>query len=188
MLFRSDIGMDKLKSLITSPLKGLKLAVHYGCHIVKPHDNKPWDDSFEAPHFFDQLVELTGAVSIPYKDKLMCCGAGGGVRSNEKEISLDFTREKLENMRAAGVDAIVLCCPFCELQFDLGQTEVNSIFKEKNSAPFNYPVIYISQLLGMAMGLDPYRLGVLRAPKPKGVPPFQPMESMFVKLKNQIDV
>jgi heterodisulfide reductase subunit B len=183
-----DIGLAKIKEKITTPFKGLKLAIHLGCHIVKPHKNKPWDDSFEAPHFLTDLVEATGAQAIKYKDELMCCGAGGGVRSNEKEISLDFTREKLENMRAAGIDAIVLCCPFCELQFDLGQTEVNSIFKEKNTAPFNYPVIYISQLIGMAMGIDPYRLGVLRSPKPKGVPPFQPMESMFVRLKKQIDV
>jgi heterodisulfide reductase subunit B2 len=183
----NDIGPKEIKKRIVHQFKGLKVAVHYGCHLLKPTHNKPWAESFEVPSFFDEIVELTGAKSVPYKEKLMCCGAGGGVRGSEKEISLDFTREKLENMRDAGIDIIVVCCPFCHLQFDLGQMEVSSIFKDQISGSFKYPVVYITQLLGLAMGLDPYVLGVLKTPKTKGLPPFNPMEPMFTKLIKKLE-
>jgi heterodisulfide reductase subunit B len=179
----NDIGIENLKKKITNPLN-LNIAVHYGCHILKPHDNKPWTESVEGPVFMDKLVEMTGAKSIDYKDKLMCCGAGGGVRTSMKEVALDFTKEKLTNMRNAGVDAIVLCCPFCALQFDIGQNEVNQMFKDQIGEPFHFPVIYITQLLGLAMGIDPYKLGFLRTPKLKGVPPMQPFEPLFTKYQN----
>ena len=98
-----------------------------------------------------------------------------------QEVSLDFTREKLINMREEGIDAIVVCCPFCHLQFDIGQVEVNNIFKDQIRVPFNIPVIYVTQLLGLAMGLDPYRMGLLKTPHVKGVPPMQAFESLFTK-------
>ncbi len=180
-----DIGMDKLKEKLKIPLD-YKVAVHYGCHILKPIHNKPWKDSFETPTFLDDIVELTGCKSIPHRDKLMCCGAGGGLRGSEKEISLDFTRDKLEAYREAGVDIIITCCPFCHLQLDLGQVEVNKIFKDKISAPFQFPVIYITQLLGIAMGIDPYRLGLQKQPQPKGIPPFVPVDSIFTQYFKQL--
>ena len=174
----NEIGLDAIKKRITHPLS-LRVAVHYGCHLLKPMKNKPWTENWEDPTFFDDLVEITGVTSVPYKDKMMCCGAGGGVRGAMKEVSLDYTREKLINMREAGIDAIVVCCPFCHLQFDIGQVEVNNIFKNEIRVPFHIPVIYISQLLGLAMGLDPFRMGLLNTPKVKGVPPMQPFDILF---------
>ncbi|MHA1777072.1 MAG: CoB--CoM heterodisulfide reductase subunit B [Promethearchaeota archaeon] len=182
-----DVGMEKIKKMITHKLD-LKVAIHYGCHILKPTHNKPWKDDFETPTFLDEMVELTGCTSVDYRDKLMCCGAGGGLRGSEKEVSLDFTREKLEAMRQAGVDIIVDCCPFCHLQFDLGQMEINSIFKDQISSPFSIPVIYISQLLGLAMGIDPFSLGILRQPKRNGVPPFTPVDPLFTRLQRDLDL
>ncbi|WP_457556967.1 CoB--CoM heterodisulfide reductase subunit B [Candidatus Harpocratesius sp.] len=182
-----DVGIEKIKKMITRKL-GLKVAVHYGCHILKPTHNKPWKDDFEKPTFLDELVELTGCTSVDYRDKLMCCGAGGGLRGSEKEVSLDFTRDKLESMRKAGVDIIVDCCPFCHLQFDLGQMEINSIYKDQISAPFSIPVIYITQLLGLAMGIDPFSLGILRYPKRKGVPPFTPVDPIFTHLERNLNL
>ncbi|MHA2393254.1 MAG: heterodisulfide reductase-related iron-sulfur binding cluster, partial [Promethearchaeota archaeon] len=120
-----DMGLDHIKDNIRYNFSDLKVAVHYGCHIVKPSDKRPWDGEYEAPTFLDEIVELTGAKSINYKDKFMCCGAGGAVRTAVKEVAADFTREKLTNMRDAGVDVIIDCCPFCHLQLDLGQMEVN---------------------------------------------------------------
>jgi heterodisulfide reductase subunit B2 len=80
---------------------------------------------------------------------MMCCGAGGGLRSRDLDVTLDYTKEKLDNMTAAGVDAIVNVCPFCHLQFDVGQTEVN----KKYDTDFKIPVFHLAQLYGLAMGL-----------------------------------
>ncbi|TFH31369.1 MAG: CoB--CoM heterodisulfide reductase subunit B, partial [Promethearchaeota archaeon] len=122
---------------------GLRIAVHYGCHLLKPSDIKPFTEDPDDPHFFDELVEITGSKSVDYQNKLMCCGAGGSLRTGDKPSSLQFTLEKLRNMRSAGVDCIVTCCPFCQLQFDLGQLEVANELNP-DEKPFAIPVVYIS--------------------------------------------
>ncbi|MFX1354856.1 MAG: CoB--CoM heterodisulfide reductase subunit B, partial [Promethearchaeota archaeon] len=157
-----DMGLDHLRDHIKYKFQDLKVAVHYGCHIIKPSDKRPWKGECEDPTFLDEIVELTGAKSISYKDKFMCCGAGGAVRTAVKEVSADFTREKLMNMREAGADIVVDCCPFCHLQLDLGQMEANGIYKDMIGEPLKIPVVYITQLLGLSFGIDPNRLGLLK--------------------------
>ena len=179
-----DLGSEILKNYIKKEFKDLNVAVHYGCHIAKPSENRPWGGEYEYPRFLDEIVELTGAKSIDYKDKMLCCGAGGSVRSAVKEVSLDFTREKLENIRAVGADAIITCCPFCHLQLDLGQVEVNGLFKPEE--PFKIPVIYITQLLGLAMGLEPKDVGLIKSLEIKGVTPFTSLDPFLTKVKEQL--
>jgi heterodisulfide reductase subunit B len=181
-----DMGLDHLKDFIHLKFSDLKVAVHYGCHIVKPSDKRPWNGEYEEPRFLDEIVEITGAKSIDYKDKYMCCGAGGAVRTAVKEVAADFTREKLTNMRDAGVDIIVDCCPFCHLQLDLGQYEVNNIFKDDIGEPFKIPVVYITQLLGLAFGIDPNLLGLIKNHELSGVPPFISIEPFLNLVKGQL--
>jgi len=181
-----DMGLDYLKDHIKHQFTDLKVAVHYGCHIVKPSDKRPWNGEYEAPEFLDEIVEITGAKSIDYKDKYMCCGAGGAVRTAVKEVAADFTREKVVNMRDAGVDIIINCCPFCHLQLDLGQVEVNNFYKDIIGEPFKIPVIYITQLLGVAMGMDPNRLGLIKNHELKGVSPFIPIKPFLDIVKEQL--
>lgn len=182
-----DFGPNHIKDFIKYKFDDLIVGVHYGCHILKPSDKRPWNRKCEKPMFFDELIELTGAKSIFYKDKYMCCGAGGAVRSARKEVSLDFTREKLINMREAGVDVIVTCCPFCHLQFDLGQVEINEIFKDDNHEPFNIPVVYVTQLLGITMGLDLVRQGLIKNHKLNGVSPFTSLQPFLETVKQQLN-
>ena len=181
-----DMGLDYLKDFIKLTFSDLKVAVHYGCHIVKPSDKRPWHGEYEEPRFLDEIVELTGAKSIDYKDKYMCCGAGGAVRTAVKEVAADFTREKLVNMRDAGVDIIINCCPFCELQLDLGQIEVNNIYADIIGKPFHIPVIYITQLLGLAFGMDPNQLGLVKNHNLTGVSPFISYEPFLKIVKEQL--
>jgi heterodisulfide reductase subunit B len=150
----NDVGVEKLTETFTKPLN-LNVAVHYGCHFLKPSAEIGVDDPMK-PTILDDLVEATGAKSVPYKDKMMCCGAGGGLRARDLDVTLDYTKEKLENMTEAGVDAIVNICPFCHLQFDVGQKEVN----KKYGTNFQIPVFHLAQLYGLAMGLKPEDLTV----------------------------
>lgn len=175
-----DLGLKKIQDVATKKL-GLKVAVHYGCHLLKPADIRPWNQEFENPRFFDELVEACGCESVEYKDKLMCCGAGGGVRTAVKEVSLDFTRHKLDMIRQAGADCIVNMCPFCMLQLDLGQMEINGIFKDIIGEPFKIPVFYYTQLLGLSMGLNPIDLGLVKRHNLKGVPPYISQEPALRK-------
>jgi len=181
-----DMGIDYLRGFIKHKFTDLKVGVHYGCHIVKPSDKRPWGGEYEDPRFLDEIVELTGAKSIDYKDKFMCCGAGGALRTAVKEVSADFSREKLENMRNAGCDIVIDCCPFCHLQLDLGQMEANNTYKDMIGEPYKIPVIYITQLLGLAFGIDPNRLGLVRNHNLTGVSPFIPIDSFLQKVKEQL--
>lgn len=180
-----DVGVQTIQNRTKygrKPPLHLKLALHYGCHLLKPSETRPWDQKVEKPTFFDELVEVSGCKSIDYKDKFLCCGAGGGVRGAFKELSLDYTREKLENISDSGAEVIITCCPFCHLQLDLGQLEVNNLFKDKISKQFKIPVMYFTQLLGLALGMSKEELGLVRSPDLKGVPPFTPLRPVLKKI------
>ena len=149
-----DIGANQLSKLVKKPLN-LNVAVHYGCHILKPSRSREIKGS-ERPRFFDELVEVLGAKSVPYKDRMLCCGAGGGVRAASLDVALDITQEKLQNIKDVGAELIVTPCSFCHLQYDWGQIEI----KDRTGVLFNIPVLHYVQLLGLALGLQPEKLGV----------------------------
>jgi len=156
----NDVGIKKIRDSVVQPLNGIKVGVHYGCHLLRPGRERnfahPEVFGTEIPRFLDEMVEALGARSVDYQNKMMCCGAGGGVRGYKKDFALDMTSEKLRNMQKVGVDCVVDVCPFCHLQFDVGQVEI----KEKFGDVYNIPVLHYSQLLGLAQGLSPDELGL----------------------------
>ena len=149
-----DVGVKAIKEAVKRKIQ-VKAAVFYGCHLLKPRELRPWG-SVEKPTFLDEMVKVLGAESVPYRDKMMCCGAGGALRSGALDVSLNIVRERLEAMKEAGAECIVNVCPFCHLQFDLGQRQIAMKLGEN----FNMPVIYYTQLLGLAMGFTPQELGI----------------------------
>jgi heterodisulfide reductase subunit B len=156
LLYDKDIvGVDKIRESVKVPLKGTKIAVHYGCHLMKPKKERHMG-STEAPMWVEELVEALGAEAVQYRNKMQCCGAGGGVRGYDLPHSLDITNEKLTNIVEAGADAVVDLCPFCQLQFDRGQIEI----EEKFGIKYNMPVFHYAELLGLAQGMSPDELGL----------------------------
>ena len=144
----NEVGAEKIKEAVKKPL-AYKVAAFYGCHFLKPSNIKNLDDP-ENPKILDELIAATGAESMPRKQKGMCCGAGGGLRSQFGATALNFTKTNLENIKEGGAEMIIDVCPFCHLQFDLGQKDLG----------FKFPVLHLSQLYGIAMGMDAKDLGL----------------------------
>ena len=148
-----DYGLDKIKEKFVKSCDGLKAAVHYGCHLLKPSNVSQLDNP-ESPQILDQLTELTGAKSIDWQYKNKCCGAP--VLAINENLTLKMMHEKLIGAQNAGVDCFVTVCPFCFIELDLLQLKVQEEFKEE----FGIPVILLPQLFGLAMGLEPDVLGL----------------------------
>jgi len=155
VILHDVIGLDKLKERITKPMNDVNVAVHYGCHFLKPREVRGHGSS-EDPYIMEDLVKVTGAKEVDYKDKLMCCGAGGGNRTADTPQSLEWTRQKLVNAIEAGCDCMVHPCAFCHLQLDRGQAEMNKMF----GTTFNFPILFATQFLGLAMGLSQTECGL----------------------------
>ncbi|MFH1328703.1 MAG: CoB--CoM heterodisulfide reductase subunit B [Candidatus Bathyarchaeota archaeon] len=154
-ILTEEVGLDKIKKEIKHPLKDIKVAVHYGCHFLKPSSVRA-HGSAENPTVLDDFVRALGAESVEYKDKAICCGAGGGVRAARLDVALDMTLEKIQNVMEANADCIITPCAFCHFQFDRGQVELS----EKLGKKYGLPVLYLTQLLGLALGLSPLELGL----------------------------
>lgn len=152
--FYQEYGPEKISSYVERQLD-IRVAVHYGCHLIKPTKDRGLG-GFERPTFFDELVTALGATSVEYPDKMACCGAGGGVRSAMKERSLKMTEAKLAKIKETGVDCIVNSCPFCHMQLDSGQDEI----KELAGTEFEIPVLHYTQLLGLALGFPAEMIGI----------------------------
>ena len=149
------VGVQKISDSVKVPLTGTRIAVHYGCHLMKPRKERHFGTT-EHPTWIEEMVAALGAEPVEYRNKMLCCGAGGGVRGYDIVHSLDITNEKLINLKEARVDALTEICPFCQLQFDRGQIEI----EEKFGVKYNLPVLHYCELLGLAQGMSPQELAL----------------------------
>jgi heterodisulfide reductase subunit B len=143
-----DVGPSEIQNKIVRKVK-LRAAVHYGCHFLRPFDEKQIDDP-DDPHILENFFEALGVECLDYRNRMMCCGAGGGVKAAHATDSMDILAEKMSSIAESGAEVILDICPFCHLQFDGGQKTLN----ETMGTNFNIPVIHISQLVAFCMGED----------------------------------
>ncbi len=148
-----DVGVEAIKKTVTKPLTRLRVAPHYGCHIMKPSTEIRFD-SPENPRLLDSLIEATGVKCVNYMEKRMCCGAP--VMGVDLKLSIEVVREKLRSIKKEKADAIVTICPFCHTQFDLNQSRI----EEEYGETYEIPVLHYTQLLGLAQGYEPDDLGL----------------------------
>ncbi len=149
-----DIGLSALRDQVKVPLKGFKFGAQYGCHYLKPSEIFDGFDDPEAPHTLDELIEVTGAEAVDYNTKLQCCG--GGLLAVDEEVALAMPQAKLQELAQAGVDAMVLVCPFCDIMYEYNQRRV----MRNIDARFQLPVLFYPQVLGLALGLSAEELGL----------------------------
>jgi heterodisulfide reductase subunit B len=145
-------NLDKVRENVEHPLTGFRVAVHYGCHYLRPSEIINWDDPFE-PTTIDEIIRTLGADSIDYELKMECCG--NPLEKSDKELSLQMIDNKFESIQKAGANCVTLVCPACFQQFDFNQRELS---KERETA-YNFPVFYLSELVALAFGFKPEELG-----------------------------
>ena len=148
-----EIGIETIKAKLVHTFKDLNIATHYGCHLLRPADIMQFDNPI-APTIFDQLVEITGARSIPWDTKLDCCGSP--VWGVDDDLSMDLSAKKLDDAARAGADFLCSACVFCQLQFD----RVQKMMIAKRGSRKPLPSILYTQLLGLGLGLDETELGI----------------------------
>lgn len=151
VFIRDDLGIDVIKKSVKRPLTGIKVGIHYGCHLLKPSQIMHVDDA-DYPSILDDFVRAIGATPIEQKEKLLCCGKG----CMDDDIPLEMTDAIFTAIEESGADCMGLICPTCFSSFDLGQL---MIARKKNRL-HNIPVIYIFQLMGLAQGLKPEEVGL----------------------------
>jgi len=148
-----DVGLDQIRQRISKTFSGPKVATHYGCHILRPRQIVQFDDP-ERPSIFDRLVEITGAESVEWQNKLKCCGAP--VWGTNDDLSMDLIENKITDARQSGAEYICVSCAYCQLQFD----RVQRMLSEKRHKNDYLPSILFTQLLGLCLGVDAETLGI----------------------------
>jgi heterodisulfide reductase subunit B len=151
VMIRDRLGLDVVKQSITRPLDGVTVAIHYGCHILKPSQIMHVDDA-DYPSILDDFVAAMGATPLDHREKLLCCGKG----CMDEDLPLEMTETIFASIEESGADCMGLVCPTCFSSFDLGQI----LISRKKGKTYNIPVIYLFQLLGLAQGLKPEQVGL----------------------------
>ena len=146
-------NLENIKKNIKKPLEGFKVAVHYGCHYLRPSEIIEWDDPFE-PITIDEIVKALGAESVEYDLKMECCG--NPVEKSDRDLSLLMIDNKLKAIENAGANCVAVVCPACYQQYAFNQRELN----KRNNTEYNLPIFYLSELVGLAFGFSPEEMGL----------------------------
>jgi len=147
----NDIGLKAIKEKAKFSLDGLKIANYYGCQIVRPE--KGFDDR-EEPMTMDNLFFDLGAENVYYPMKVKCCG--GMLMTTYEDVALKLSKEIIESAVINGADCIVTTCPLCQMNLEAYQEEINKVYKTN----FNMPVLFFTQVMGLAFGYGAKELGI----------------------------
>ncbi len=145
-----DIRVARVKKEAKRPLAGLKVAVHYGCNMLRPASAIRLDDPLN-PTLMDRLVEALGGVSVNYASKMACCGGNYSLTDGKDQSDAMLTR-KIEDAKAAGADFLLVACPACFTQFDFRQ---DRLLREQGRGDDGLPVLHLSELISLVLGNEP---------------------------------
>ncbi len=146
-----DVGLEEIKQRVKKPLTGLKVAAYYGCQILRPRKDH---EDVESPRFFEDLMTAIGAEPASFDFRLRCCSAA--LLITNREAALSMVRNVLDSAVRSGASLIVTACPLCQVNLECYQTQVNSDF----GTDFKMPVMYFTQLVGLALGVPRGKLGI----------------------------
>ncbi len=161
-VIHEEVTPEAVAAKVKKPLAGLKVVPYYGCLMSRPAELMRFGDP-ENPVAMDELLAAAGATVLPFPLKVECCGASMGIPRNDAVTRLSG---KIVGLAVSlGADVIAAACPLCQMNLDLRQGQIN----RANGTSYNIPVLYYTQLLGLALGLTEDELGISKLavnPKP----------------------
>ena len=163
----NEVGLEKIKEKVQRKLSGLKVACYYGCQVVRPFTD--FDDP-DYPESMDKLIQAIGAEPVEYSAKTRCCG--GALAANLEEVGSKLNYILIKEAVKKGADVIVTLCPLCLFNLEIMQSKIVKKYKEK----IKMPILFFSQLMGLAFGLPKEALGFSRS--------LIPLKAMWEKLEN----
>lgn len=149
----NHVGLDEIRARVRRPLDGLRVACYYGCLLSRPPEIVAFDDA-EHPGCMDDLVAAVGAEPVEWPFKTECCGAG--LSMTHSEVVGRLGHKLLSMARRAGAQCLAVACPLCQVNLDLRQADA----KRAHGDLPDIPVLYVTQLLGLALGLSPEDVGL----------------------------
>ncbi len=152
-VLHQDVGVNTLRAAVVNPLEGLKVAIHTGCHALRPGNVTQFDNPFVSGIFRD-LVDVTGAESVFWSMSTECCG--NPQWDKNRKLALKQMQRKLLNAKQAGADFVCTACTYCQMQFEQKQSSE----LVPNSHDSILPSILISQLIGLSIGMKDEEIGL----------------------------
>ncbi len=140
-------GYEQLKQAAHKGLKGLKIAPFYGCQILRPSKIMGFEDP-DRPWSLERIIEACGGEAVDYPAKIKCCGFP--IIQAREETALGELIQPIEQAMEAGADAMVTPCPLCHLSLDAWQQKL----EKSTGRKFGMPIMHLSQLIGVAAGLE----------------------------------
>lgn len=148
-----DIGLEAIRSKVTRPLHGLRVAPYMGCMLPRPDYKHRWSDH-EHPTELDDLLRALGAEVIEYPLTTSCCG--GHMTQIGPETAFELIRRLVADADERGAHLMATVCPMCQMNIDAYQNEMNNYFK----TDYHIPILFFTQLMGLAFGREPGELGI----------------------------
>ncbi|MFX1593364.1 MAG: CoB--CoM heterodisulfide reductase iron-sulfur subunit B family protein [Promethearchaeota archaeon] len=169
-LFAQDEMLDKIKNILMKPLDSLNVAVHYGCHLIRPSKILQFDHP-ERPETIDKIIEALGANTVAFAGKLECCGFCARL---QEEIGFELVENKMTELKELDVevDVMVGVCPACVGQYDRKQR----LISRKTGKELDIPVLYLPELMAIALGVETDKLGLTN----RSVRPIKLMEKLNI--------
>ena len=151
-VLRDKIGFEKIKTAVKRPLKGIRAGAYYGCMLLRPFEDMGIDNA-EAPTIFENLLRALGCEPVEFPNKIECCGAH--LAMGNEDIVTKLSGNVLSSAKNKGAEIIVTSCPLCQYNLEKSQKKL-----AEGSGNTQMPILYFTQLLGLALGQDEGSLGL----------------------------
>jgi heterodisulfide reductase subunit B2 len=149
----NHLGLDRIRAQVRWPLNRLRIASYYGCLLMRPPEIVAFDEP-EHPTCMDDILEAAGATPVQWPFKTECCGAGLSI--TDADVVCRLGHRLLSMAQQAGANCLAVACPMCQVNLDLRQKDIHKAYGDVPRTP----VLYVTQLVGLALGLSPQALGL----------------------------